>query len=120
MTWTTESKTSVLLRQPWTIRVREEGGDRTLTIDELPEFIMVFSANEATGAAEKEFWSALRTTLRSYLEHGDLVPLPRPTSGPLPWEEGGRSPQPRRRMVLRVNRNGSPAVVEEVDEPVAL
>lgn len=125
MTWTTESKLNALLRLPWTIRVSREGDDSTVTIEELPEFIMVFSAlvfsaKEAQEAAEKEFWSALRNNLRSYLEHDDRVPVPGAAGRPMPWEEGGTSLQPvRRRLVVRVPQNGARPVVEEVEELVA-
>jgi len=62
-----------LLRMPWTIGVDQEDGEIVLTIEEIPEF---FAAGHTPGEAEANFWEALASHLKSYIELGQEPPRP--------------------------------------------
>lgn len=67
-----------LVELPWTWRGPQEVADEagtcyTLLIDELPDFMV---AADTAQEVQVEAASALREFLRSYLENGEVPPLP--------------------------------------------
>ncbi len=94
MTWTDQQKLDYLLRLPWAIvPERTPEGDLLLRTRELPTAV---GCGETTDELERDFWEALEATLRSYLHHGDRIPLPSGASATLPWEVDAHAPTPPR------------------------
>jgi predicted RNase H-like HicB family nuclease len=67
----------LFLSLPWTVLASQETYDEEtfteLTVEELPGFLV---AGESDEEAEEAFWPALRLFLESYIEDGELPPLP--------------------------------------------
>lgn len=72
---TNDQKVAFLLRAPWTVRseASPHGPYLVLRIDELPEFVV---AGDDPALLTQEFWLALESLLRSYVDEGDPFPLP--------------------------------------------
>ena len=82
--WTNERKLDALLRLPWTLRMDHnvEDGHWSMRVAELPAAIVTA---ERVEDLEDAFWESLRETLKVFLEHGDVIPLPARVAQ-YPWE----------------------------------
>lgn len=61
------------LRAPWSINASTEGEYKVLRIAELPGFVV---AAKTADELDEDFWPALQTFLESYVEDGEVPPLP--------------------------------------------
>lgn len=65
-----------LLSLPWTVQLeerRDDGRYYVARVKELPGFVVTI---ESRDEFERVFWSAIQEHLQSYLDHGEVPPLP--------------------------------------------
>ncbi len=102
MAWDEQRKLAYLLGVPWTIYLETTAeGDRLLRVRELPSVMGTGTSDEEI---EREFWDSLESTLRSYLNFGDEVPLP-PLELKLPWKQGTSAPATPPRRAVQVPKD---------------